>query len=273
LWQRAKVVAARCRRLAVPASGGGELRREREEAASLLGETLDVAHDLGQWREETGERGAASEELFSRLTGLAADLMILKELLEKADARTSSLERARETALDAIRILLYNLAENMPRGEARPVEGRGVLRRSGDPLGVAIDFMRAVIEGSEGALRLPAKLDRFDTSGAVRGALAGLGQEQVEVGLAHARAVGQLRSVVASAARVDAAADGFGREVVERVVDGDAVTILLVALAGLAALLGVVVVTKRRRPVRESVVTQAAVTIENVQSREKQTTR
>ena len=111
LWREALDVASRSADLPPflpPEKSIAEIRRE---VTALLNDTMDLAQRLNAWQQAIGPERLSAQGLFTSLVKLSGRLASYEELLRQADPAISAMEQARETALDAIRILFYNLVQ------------------------------------------------------------------------------------------------------------------------------------------------------------------
>jgi len=149
IWNQATEIAAQVKEL------GNELPTAESLAAAtartdlLLQETMDLAQRLSEWRYEIDEKRVPVERLLAELMELAGELASYKKLIKSLDAPVSSLKRARVRALDAIRILMYNLSlrefRDSPEAQAATVRLRSSKRRAQRVAAEAEEFGNSVM--------------------------------------------------------------------------------------------------------------------------------
>ncbi len=242
IWTRAQCVAFGVRDLDVPGLEGPLGGLVRATARKLLNLTMDLAHDLGQWQNQIDEETVRTGELFSSLTDLAGSLAMFEDMLEQVDTRISALEEARATALDAIRIILYNLVQRDAPGGT-------------DALRAAVDLMRAVMEQRRVPVELPLELsDRYPIE-QVCDSLAVLAEAIEEIEESRGTANALLGAAKERADRVERTASELSESLVAAT-ENPMIELVVIAVAALALwLAGIMALGRlgvtRRRPKRE----------------------
>jgi hypothetical protein len=110
LWGDARTLASRVENTESPSAFPSDPSREMRRAEELARDSLELARRIDRWRETRGEDVPSGKELLGAALDVADRICTFEKLLEQLDSLVGPLERARVTALDAIRILMYNLA-------------------------------------------------------------------------------------------------------------------------------------------------------------------
>ena len=110
IWNESTEIAAQVKELGndLPTPEGFAAALTRTEL--LLQESMDLAQRLNRWRYQIDEERVPVDHLLAELMRLADELASYRKLIKSMDSPVSSLKRARVRALDAIRILMYNLS-------------------------------------------------------------------------------------------------------------------------------------------------------------------
>jgi hypothetical protein len=237
LGGRARDVATRVQGIELPATGE-EVERAATRVDELLDDTLSLARELRGLRDGNIPTGDLSTDALK----LAGELDVYQKYIKKLENSFGSLERAREMALDGIRILMYNLVERGAEsdgGEEAAIPEPRARADERERLAEATTLLRATVESADGVPEMPARLAAFDEEGKVCGSLEVFGRALDAVKHDQAAAQAQLRAVKERAAQVASTADRFTQKLIEETTTTRTTTILIALLT----LLGMGIVT------------------------------